>query len=41
VEPFRPDHCLSELKALSITLECALIRDPYCDDPLRTENLQF
>jgi hypothetical protein len=27
-EPLRPDDCLSELKAFSVTLECALIRCP-------------
>jgi hypothetical protein len=41
VEPLGPDQCLSELKALSVALECALIRGPYCDDPLRTGNIQF
>jgi hypothetical protein len=40
-EPLGPDDCLSELKASSVTLVCALIRRPYCDDPLRTGNLQF
>jgi hypothetical protein len=31
VEPLGPDDCLSELKAFSVALECALIRSPYCD----------
>jgi hypothetical protein len=30
VEPLGSDDCLSELKAFSVTLECALIRWPYC-----------
>jgi hypothetical protein len=29
------------LKALSVALVCALVRWPYCDDPLRSGNLQF
>jgi hypothetical protein len=33
VEPLGPDECFSELKAFGITLECALIHSPYCDDP--------
>jgi hypothetical protein len=41
VEPLGPDDCLSELKAFSVALICALIRWPYCDYPLRTGNLQF
>jgi hypothetical protein len=40
-EPLGPDDCFSKLKALSITLVCALIRWPYCDDPLWVRNLQF
>jgi hypothetical protein len=34
VEPLGPDQCLSKLKTLNVALECALIRGPYCDDPL-------
>jgi hypothetical protein len=41
VEPFGPDGCFSELKAFNIALICALIRWPYCDDPLRPGNLQL
>jgi hypothetical protein len=40
-EPLGPDDCFSELKALSVARICALIRWPYCDDPLRTGNLHF
>jgi hypothetical protein len=40
-EPLGPDDCLSELKAFSVALVCALIRWPYCDDTLRTGNLMF
>jgi hypothetical protein len=38
-KPLGPDDWFSELKALSVALVCALIRWPYCDDPLRTGNL--
>jgi hypothetical protein len=41
VEPLGPDDCLSELKAFNIALVSALVRWPYCDDPLWTGNLQF
>jgi hypothetical protein len=41
VEPLGLDECLSELKAFNVALECALIRGPYCDDPLQTGNVQF
>jgi hypothetical protein len=33
-EPLGLNDCLSELKAFSVALECALICWPYCDDPL-------
>jgi hypothetical protein len=39
VEPLGPDQCLRKLETLSIALECALVRRPYCDDPLWTRNL--
>jgi hypothetical protein len=32
VEPLGPDGCFSELKALSVTLVCAMVRGPYYDD---------
>jgi hypothetical protein len=38
-EPLEPDDCFNELKAVSVALLCALIRWPYCDDPLRAGNL--
>jgi hypothetical protein len=41
VEPLGPDCCFSELKAISVALVCALIRWPYCYDPLWSENLQL
>jgi hypothetical protein len=40
-EPLEPDDCLSELKAFSIAAERALIRWPYCDDPLRMGIFSF
>jgi hypothetical protein len=41
VELLRPDQCLRKLETLSVALECALVRGPYYDDPLRAGNLQF
>jgi hypothetical protein len=41
VEPLGPDDCLSELKGFNVTLECALVCWPYCDDPLRSRIFSF
>jgi hypothetical protein len=41
MEPLGPDGCFSELKAFSIAFVCSLIWWPYCDDPLRSGNLQL
>jgi hypothetical protein len=38
VEPLGPDECFRELKALIVALGCALLRSPYCNDPLQTKN---
>jgi hypothetical protein len=40
-EPLGPHQCLRTLETLSIAFECMLVRGPYCDDPLRTYNLQL
>jgi hypothetical protein len=41
VEPLGSDGYFSELEALSVTLVHALVRWPYCDDPLWSRNLQL
>jgi hypothetical protein len=41
VELLGPDECLSKLKAFSVTLECTLIRGPYCDDPFKPGIFSF
>jgi hypothetical protein len=41
VEPRGLDSCFSKLKALSVSLVCALVRRPYCDDTPRPGDFQF
>jgi hypothetical protein len=41
MEPLGPHQCLRKLETLIIAIECALVRSPYCDDPLRNGDLQL